>query len=305
VVDATQAVSFIGGPGTLTIGTNGAVAAIAGFHAQINSFNSNDTIVVDTPAAATFALNGSVVTVSTGGTLAFTGTAAAQTAFNTAGALVDQVVVPCFAAGTRIETVAGPVAVERLRVGDEVRTLLGGPGRIVWVGSRTVDCGRHPRPERVWPVRIARNAFGPGLPGRALFVSPDHALYLDGVLIPAKLLVNGTTVRQVARRHVVYYHIELERHDVVLAEGLPAETYLDTGDRVDFAGETTVRLFPDFAARLAPDVARVWETKGAAPLVMAGEELAAARAGVAAHATGWNFRPVRGVSTARWRSVSV
>jgi hypothetical protein len=94
------------------------------------------------------------------------------------------------------------------------------------------------------------------MPARALFVSPDHALFVDDVLIPAKLLLNGTTVRQVKRKTVTYHHIELARHDVVLAEGLPAETYLDTGGRAAFGGGAVVALHPAFAASR-------WETEGA------------------------------------------
>jgi hypothetical protein len=115
-------------------------------------------------------------------------------------------------------------------------------------------------PETVWPVRIARGAFGENVPVRGLFVSSDHAIYVDGVLIPAKYLLNGTTVRQVKRRRMVYHHIELAEHDVVLAEGLPAETYLDTGDRETFSGGRVITLYPDF-------VGRAREMRGCAELV--------------------------------------
>jgi hypothetical protein len=82
----------------------------------------------------------------------------------------------------------------------------------------------------------------------------------------------------VKRDRVAYFHVELRRHDVILAEGLPVESYLDTGDRADFSGEADVmRLFPDFAARLMPDAAWAWETRGAAPLVAHGPQLDAAR----------------------------
>jgi hypothetical protein len=183
-------------------------------------------------------------------------------------------VVACSAAGTRIGTDGAEVAVEDLVVGDTVQTLLGGSGRIVWAGSRATDCARHPNPGTVWPVRIARGAFADSVPARDLFVSPDHALYIDGVLIPAKHLLNGTTIAQVKRRRVVYHHIELARHDVVLAEGLPAESYLDTGDRVKFSGGRVTLLHPDFAAR-------TWEMAGCAPLLLTGARLDAVRAGVA------------------------
>jgi hypothetical protein len=79
--------------------------------------------------------------------------------------------------------------------------------------------------------------------------------------------------------------VELAEHDVVLAEGLTVESYLDVGDRGEFAGGEVIRLHPDFAARLKPEAARVWETKGAARLVMAGPELSAAKQAVRAAGT--------------------
>ena len=98
-----------------------------------------------------------------------------------------------------------------------------------------------------------------------------------------KLLINGTTIAQLKRTNVTYYHVELPEHAVILAEGLPVESYLDTGDRANFTGNGTIRLFPNFAARLTPDAARLWETKGAAPLVLAGAKLTEARQPIARH----------------------
>jgi hypothetical protein len=157
-------------------------------------------------------------------------------------------------------------------------TLLGGPGRIVWVGSRAVDCARHPRPETVWPVRIAAGAFGEGGPARDLLVSPDHAVFVNGVLVPVKLLINGSNIVPMKRDRVDYYHVELFEHAVIFAEGLTVESYLDTGDRANFESDGAVcRLFADFSSRLAPETAMVWETLGAAPLVTTGEALEAVR----------------------------
>jgi antigen 43 len=82
---------------------------------------------------------------------------------------------------------------------------------------------------------------------------------------------------------VTYYHVELPEHAVILAEGMAVESYLDVGDRGDFADQDVVRLFPDFGARLAGDAATMWETRGAAQLVMAGERLEAVRRGVVKH----------------------
>jgi hypothetical protein len=185
--------------------------------------------------------------------------------------------VTCYAKGTRIRTPRGDVAIEDLRPGDPVVTARGEIRPVVWTGNRHVDCRRHPHPERVLPVRISAHAFGRGLPCRDLVVSPNHAIYFDCVFIPARLLVNGTTVDQVECAAVDYYHLELSGHDVVLAEGLPAESYLDCGDRWDFANnEGAIALFADFLA--AGDN---WETNAFAPLKLHGPEVDAARALVA------------------------
>ena len=84
------------------------------------------------------------------------------------------------------------------------------------------------KPNQVWPVRVAAGAFGPGRPHNELFLSPDHAVYVGGVLIPIRHLINASTIAQVAMDHVTCYHIELLQHDVVLVQGLPAESFLDS-----------------------------------------------------------------------------
>jgi hypothetical protein len=184
--------------------------------------------------------------------------------------------VPCFAAGTRLRTPHGDVAVETLRAGDLVLTASGEVLPVKWIGHRDVDCVRHAAPEKVWPVRVAAHAFGANLPVRDLYLSPDHALFVGGVLIPAKQLVNHDTVAQLPQDAVTYYHVELERHDVLLAEGLPAESFLDTGNRAAFAnGGGAMQLHPDFAADWT---SLVWEVKACARLVVYGPELEAARA---------------------------
>jgi hypothetical protein len=100
----------------------------------------------------------------------------------------------------------------------------------------------------VAPVRIRAGAFGEALPQRDLLLSPDHCLFVDGKLVPAKLLVNDMTiVNERTIGTVTYYHVELERHAVLLAEGLPAESYLDTGNRAFFpASGLPTALHPEF-----------------------------------------------------------
>jgi len=161
-------------------------------------------------------------------------------------------VTACYVAGTRIATERGPVAVEHLRRGDRVRTVLSrGYVPIIWTGRREVRCASHPRPHEVWPVSISAGAFGPGQPVRDLLVSPGHAIFMDGALVPASLLLNGVTIRQIPTAIVRYHHFELPAHEVVLAEGLPAESYIDAGNRDSFAdaGKVVVAI-----ANFAPEL---------------------------------------------------
>ena len=194
------------------------------------------------------------------------------------------VIVPCFAAGTRIATPRGVIAVERLREGDTVLTISGKPQVIQWIGCRTLDCNRHMSPMRVKPIRIAPHAFGENRPRRALLLSPDHSVFVEDVLIPIKHLLNDTTVTQIDVATVTYYHLELPRHDVVLAEGLPAETYLETGARFAFEnGGGAMELHPNFA----PDEARVgmvWQNFSYAPLLGTDGQLDRVRARLALQA---------------------
>jgi hypothetical protein len=198
----------------------------------------------------------------------------ASNAFTVTPGSGDSVVamsVACFAAGTRIATPRGEVPVETLSTGDAVTLVSGGTAPIVWIGRRRIDCRSHPTPHDVWPVRIRRGAFAPGVPHRDLFLSPDHAVFAENVLIPIKHLTNGDTVRQVERETVEYFHIELPAHDVLLADGLPAESYLDTGDRGSFEnGSRVIALFPVFSPF-------AWDALGCAPLVVTGLPVAAVR----------------------------
>jgi hypothetical protein len=169
--------------------------------------------------------------------------------------------IACYAAGTRIATVRGDVAVEALCPGDVVRTVFGGDVPVLWIGQRSIDCTGDFDAVRAWPVRVAVDAFGPGQPNRDLFLSPEHAVFVDTVLIPVKHLINGTTIARAPVDRVTYYHVELRRHDVLFAEGLPAESYLDTGNRRIFTrGAGAITLRPSSGAL------KTWEDHGAAPL---------------------------------------
>jgi hypothetical protein len=139
--------------------------------------------------------------------------------------------LPCFARGTGLLTPHGYRAVETLKPGDPLITAKGVRRPVRWIGRRTLDLG--PKAARfARPVLIMPDAFGPGLPARMLRLSPLHCVYADGVLVPVTHLVNGATIRReddaVA---MTYYHVELDRHDILLAEGLPCESYFDAGNR--------------------------------------------------------------------------
>jgi len=282
---------------------------IAGFAGTITAFQAGDALVVNGGTLSGLAVsNGDTLTAADSraggrGTDRFIfGSAVNADAFNIVNG--DTVLgVACFAAGTLIETVHGPVAVDDLSVGDRVVTFERHAGieaglaaaepdqmfavnrrggteiaeqaiyttrrrcqPIVWIGQRAVNCDLHPRAETVWPVRVGAGAFGGNVPLRDLYLSPDHAIYVAGVLVPVKLMIDGSSIVQVRRSAVTYYHLELPRHAVIRAEGLTVESYLDTGGRHAWLGGRVTALYPDFAAK-------IWETDGCAELVQAGPVL--------------------------------
>ena len=191
-------------------------------------------------------------------------------------------VTACYGPGTRILTERGEVPIERLVPGDVVVTASGSRRRVVWLGHRATDIARHPRPQDVMPVRVQAHAFGPGRPARDLILSPDHAVHSEaegdgrGVLIPIRYLLNGASVRQEQASRVTWWHVELDAHDLVLADGLAAESYLDTGNRAAFSnGGGAVQAHPDFARA-------VWASSACAQLAMSGPVVERVRAGLLA-----------------------
>lgn len=259
-----QSFAFAGTGGSISLAAVGGTVDVYGF-----------------APGATLDLQGATSIVLAGGTLTASQGAVALGAFVMHGlpgnATLDLAVsgghgfvtetIACFVQGTRIATPGGSVAVENLRPGDRVLSAFGGSALIIWIGHRRLDCRRHPRPLEVLPVRIAAHAFAPGRPCRDLLLSPDHAVLVDGVLIPVRHLVNGCTIARQHAASVTYFHVELPAHDALVAEGLACESYLDTGNRSAFAGGGATMLHPRFAPAS-------WEVDACAPLVLSGPALA-------------------------------
>ena len=161
--------------------------------------------------------------------------------------------VVCFAEGTRVVTPNGEDAVENLRAGDMVLAMRGGQAAfepLRWVGFMDVAVPRDPAmAAKTAPVLIKAGALAPGMPARDLRVSPDHAMEVDGHLIPAKHLVNGVSIiQEVWCKRVRYFHLELEAHGLLLSEGTWSESYLDDGNRHAFNNAALMGLFLDFEA---------------------------------------------------------
>jgi hypothetical protein len=264
--------------------TSGTQAVLAGFAAgnRVDLIYSRSGIAPAPSAysadfvsgAIDITLNGSAyVNISVAAGFDYTGDTFAFQSDGGTGVLLS---LACFLAGTRIATLAGEVNVEALRPGDRVLLSDGRTRPVVWMGHRTVNVASHPRPDAVRPIRIRAGAFGPGRPRRDLMLSPEHAVYVDGVLVPAGLLTDDVSIlpdRSIRRPE--YWHVELDAHDVVLAEGLPVESYLDTGQRDNFTNAgPSLKLHPDFRPGRN---AWMWETRGAAPLVLTGPRLEAVR----------------------------
>ena len=135
--------------------------------------------------------------------------------------------VECFLTGTRILTEHGKVAVENLKIGDRIRTADSKLEPVKWIGRQTIQPDLVKSPLRGYPVLIKAGALGHNIPCRDLYVSPCHSLLVEGLLIDAGALVNELSIVYTQPSETfVYYHVELERHALLVAEGASAESYL-------------------------------------------------------------------------------
>ena len=160
---------------------------------------------------------------------------------------------PCLARGTLVETLSGNVPVESLSVGDQVVTA-SGPRPIKWIGSTKLRCAGAPWAESIAPIMITRGAFADNAPSKELIVSPGHGIgisILGHVIVPAGLLVNGSSITTSYPEWVEYWHVELDQHDLITAQGMLVESYLDVGNRnlfdIDHLAEPALSLDPTMA----------------------------------------------------------
>ncbi len=165
------------------------------------------------------------------------------------GTAVTENTTPCYCRGTLILTEQGDVPVEQLRIGQCILTRSGEAKPIKWIGHRAYAGRFLAGNPNVLPIRIAAGALSTGIPARDLWVSPEHALLIDDLLVPARLLLNGATIMQPSDVDVVeYFHIELEEHDIIFAEATPAETFIDCDSRGMFHNaDEFAALFPNDA----------------------------------------------------------
>jgi hypothetical protein len=185
----------------------------------------------------------------------------------------------CFANGTKILTRDGPVAVEELRVGDEISTMDNGYQPIRWIGSRALDANHLANHPNLKPIRNKAGALGLGLPETDLIVSPQHRVFIrsivaermfgaDEILVPAKKLVNldGIDVDRSANS-VTYNHFLLQRHEIVFSNGTPTESMLTGTEALKSVSRAAQReittLFPEIVAPdFSPQPARPIQQKG-------------------------------------------
>jgi microcystin-dependent protein len=179
-------------------------------------------------------------------------------------------ITPCYCPGTRIQTARGQKRIEKLKIGDEVMTQSGVARPIKWIGRRSY-AGRFALGRKhILPVCIKAGALEDNIPARDLWISPHHAMYLQGVLIEAKDLVNGVSIVQAESiDKVEYIHIELDTHDVIIAEGSLSETFIDDDSRGVFHN---AHEYPS----LYPDVQQA-PARYCAPRCDSGYEVEAAR----------------------------
>jgi hypothetical protein len=167
--------------------------------------------------------------------------------------------VYCFAEGTSIACPEGLRAIETLSAGDLVLNADGIACIIRFVGRRAIDL-THDRHNA--PVRIPAGAIADGVPSHDLRLSPEHAVVMEGVLIPVRSLIGEVVVQEIVD-HVVYYHIQLDSHDIVMADNTPCETLLNTDYHDEFDNEDDAVVSDAFLAPCLPRVTQGREVEAA------------------------------------------
>jgi hypothetical protein len=292
---ASNTVELSGSVGAVTVDFNGLASSnfnIVDFAAPSNG--NNETLVIGNTASlpgtiegftafhdiidltnftyhagASVTETGDKLTIISGSdtlTLQLAGSYASQWHATSDGQTGTDIEPACFARGTSILTMVGERPVEELQIGDEVLTLAGDKRRIKWIGRRGYRGAFLLRNSDMWPICVTAGALGPDVPRGELYLSAKHALFLDGLLIPVGCLVNGSSiVRCDCPDEIEYFHIELETHDVIFAEGAAAETFVDCDSRGIFHNAH------EFALLYPVDKAPRW--RFCAPRVEAGRDL--------------------------------
>ena len=174
----------------------------------------------------------------------------------------------CILRGTRVLTTRGAKLIESLSIGDLVATTRG-EVPIKWIGRQHFGKRRSALWfEGIHPIRVSRSALADNVPHADLYLSPMHAVLVDDVLIEVKDLVNGTSITRAVPEgmsNIEYFHIELETHEVIFAEGALVETLLVTHGRESFSnfveyerlyGQDTGQAMVPYAPVLAYSSAR-------------------------------------------------
>lgn len=148
----------------------------------------------------------------------------------------------CFGEGTLILTANDYVPIENLDLGDLVFTLAGDYKPIKWIGRRKLDFTVLQRPEieQNLPILFSDSSLGPGVPFCDLIISQRHVIaHGDRAYVTGDLINDSTIYLMRDVSEVIYYHIEFEAKEIILANGVMAESYIDCGNRIKFDSTPT------------------------------------------------------------------
>lgn len=286
---ASGSLTYSGGGGSIIVGTSGTYSAamlsqvVYGFKSSVDIFDdlhlkfsgvtgysiatgttSGQQTITINDTSGNFVFTTSGTTMTTGSYTSLTSGPLKLTADSTGGTNI----AACFLAGVRILTPDGEVAVESISVGDLVSVVSSGKTvsePVKWIGSRIVKLSNDAALD-AYPVRVCTGAVADNIPHRDLLITSEHCLLVDDVLIPVRMLVNGTSIKvDTSIEDFSFFHIELEKHAILIANGMKTESYLDTGNRGNFGNIAISNLRPDYSINANH---KSWATDAVAPLAV-------------------------------------